>query len=354
MRKLALKPGEIHQITDQIYRITLPQPFYAPNQVYLIRDEKNMLIDSGYVESIGPLALALRKLGLAMRDIDTIIYTHPHIDHITGGLLWSQYSRRTERWGHHQMAAAIPDYPEFIDVWQADTARILTIAFKDKQARTSRIRRANDRWARFVRRFAEHDNKIGDRGVHLDRLLKDGDEFSTGRLKFRIMETPGHNTWHITPVATSISESPLPETTVGFAFTGDLLIGNIPAIYDSLDGNLELFQKSLMDLLELRKAQPHTRFLPAHGEEIENPERAIKIVLKTIGILENGLLKKLVEGRKDLVNLMESAFGAHIEGGNHFITALELLEALLRKLMREGRVGSQVYADGHEEFYLKH
>lgn len=354
MRKLALKPGEIHQITDQIYRITLSQPFYAPNQVYLIRDEKNMLIDSGYVESIGPLALALRQLGLAMRDIDTILYTHPHIDHITGGLLWSQYSRRTERWGHHEMAAAIPDYPEFIDVWQADTARILTLAFKDKQARTSRIRRANDRWARFVRRFAEHDNKIGDRSVHLDRLLKDGDEFSTGRLKFRIMETPGHNTWHITPVATSISESPLPETTVGFAFTGDLLIGNIPAIYDSLDGNLELFQKSLANLLDLRKAQPHTRFLPAHGEEIENPERAIKIVLKTIGILENGLLKKLVEGRKDLVNLMESAFGAHIEGGNHFITALELLEALLRKLMREGRVGSQVYADGHEEFYLKH
>lgn len=344
MRKLALKPGEIHQITDQIYRITLSQPFYAPNQVYLIRDEKNMLIDSGYVESIGPLALSLRQLGLAMRDIDTILYTHPHIDHITGGLLWSQYSRRTERWGHHEMAAAIPDYPEFIDVWQADTARILTLAFKDKQARTARIRRANDRWARFVRRFAEHDNKIGDRGVHLDRLLKNGDEFSTGKLKFRIMETPGHNTWHITPV----------ETTIGFAFTGDLLIGNIPAIYDSLDGNLELFQKSLMDLLELRKAHPHTRFLPAHGEEIENPERAIKIVLKTIGILENGLLKKLVEGRKDLVNLMESAFGAHIEGGNHFITALELLEALLRKLMREGRVGSQVYADGHEEFYLKH
>lgn len=344
MRKLALKPGEIHQITDQIYRITLSQPFYAPNQVYLIRDEKNMLIDSGYVESIGPLALSLRQLGLAMRDIDTILYTHPHIDHITGGLLWSQYSRRTERWGHHEMAAAIPDYPEFIDVWQADTARILTLAFKDKQARTARIRRANDRWARFVRRFAEHDNKIGDRGVHLDRLLKNGDEFSTGKLKFRIMETPGHNTWHITPV----------ETTIGFAFTGDLLIGNIPAIYDSLDGNLELFQKSLMDLLELRKAHSHTRFLPAHGEEIENPERAIKIVLKTIGILENGLLKKLVEGRKDLVNLMESAFGAHIEGGNHFITALELLEALLRKLMREGRVGSQVYADGHEEFYLKH
>ncbi len=380
MRKLTLKPGGIQPISDQIYRITLPQPFYAPNQVYLIRDEKNMLIDSGYVESIGPLALALRELGLAMRDIDTIVYTHPHIDHITGGLLWSQYSRRTERWGHHKMAAAIPDYPEFIDVWQADTARILTLAFKDKQARSARIRRANERWARFVKRFAhaqqvprvapgtdaesatngqevtgvvrgmqagsatERPVKQGDRGVHLDRLLKDGDEFSTGRLKFRIMETPGHNTWHITPV----------ETTVGFAFTGDLLIGNIPAIYDSLDGNLELFQKSLMDLLALRKAQPHIRFLPAHGEEIENPERAIKIVLKTIGILENGLLKKLVEGRKNLVDLMESAFGAHIEGGNHFITALELLEALLRKLMREGRVGSQVYADGHEEFYLRH
>jgi glyoxylase-like metal-dependent hydrolase (beta-lactamase superfamily II) len=366
MRKLDAKPGEIHQVTSEIYRITLPQPFYAPNQVYLIRDEKNVLIDSGYVESLASLALALRSLGLAMKDIDTIIYTHPHIDHITGGLLWSQYAKKTERWGHYRMAADIPDFPDFIDIWQADTARILTLAFKDKQARTTRIRRANDRWARFVRRFAEGLDsprvargkdagsateterqlpaKLGDRAVNLDRLLKEGDEFSTGKLRFRIIETPGHNTWHITPV----------ELAQGFAFTGDLLIGNIPAIYDKLDGNLELFQQSLEKLLELRRTAPHTRFLPAHGEEIANPERAIKVVLKTIGILENGLLKKLVEGRKDLVDLMESAFGAHLEGGNHFITALELLEALLRKLMREGRVGSQVYADGYEEFYLKH
>lgn len=344
MRRLTSKPGEIHQISDLMYRITLSQPFYAPNQVYLVRDETTLLIDSGYVESIAALALALRKMGLKMRDVDTIVYTHPHIDHITGGLLWSQYAPTTERWGHYTMARDIPDYPEFIDVWQADTARILTLAFRDKQARNTRIRRANDRWARFVKRFADTKNKQGDRDVKLDRLLREGDEFKTGRLNFRILETPGHNTWHITPV----------ETTVGFAFTGDLLIGNIPAIYDKLDGNFELFQQSMMKLLELRKAAPNTRFLPAHGDEIANPERAIRIVLKTIGILEHGILKKLVEGRKGIVDLMESALGTQVEGGNHFITALELMEALLRKLIREGRVGSEVYQDGYEEFYMKH
>lgn len=344
MLKLDAKPAEIFQITENIYRITLSQPFYAPNQVYLIRDEVTMLIDSGYVESIGSLALALKRLGLSMRQVDVLLYTHPHIDHITAGLLWGSYAKRTQRWGHHTMARDIPDYPDFIDVWQADTARILTVAFRDKQARTTRIRKANDRWARFVRRFAETDSKTGDRHVQLDRLLKEGDEFSTGKLKFRILETPGHNTWHITPI----------ETSQGFAFTGDLLIGNIPAIYDTLDGNLELFQQSLAKLIAERQAMPHMRFLPAHGDEILHPERAIKVVLKTIGILENGILKKLVAGRKGLVDLMESAFGAHIEGGNHFITALELLEALLRKLMREGRVGSQAYPDGYEEFYLKH
>jgi glyoxylase-like metal-dependent hydrolase (beta-lactamase superfamily II) len=344
MKALEAKPGEIHQVSDLIYRITLSQPFYSPNQVYLIRDEQLMLIDSGYVESIASLALALRKLGISMRQIDTIVYTHPHIDHITGGLLWSQYARRTERWGHYQMVRDIPDYPDFIDVWQRDTARILSVAFKDRQARNTRIRRANERWSKFVRRFGEGEVKLGDREVHLDRLLKDGDTFSTGKLQFRIVETPGHNTWHITPI----------ETSIGFTFTGDLLIGNIPAIYDSLDGNLELFQGSMNRLLALRAEFPEMRFMPAHGEEIKNPERAIRIVLKTIGILENGILKKLVEGRKGLVELMESAFGSHIEGGNHFITALELLEALLRKLMREGRVGSQVYEEGYEEFYMKH
>ncbi|MBS0619674.1 MAG: MBL fold metallo-hydrolase [Spirochaetes bacterium] len=354
MRKPTAKPGEIHQVSDLIYRITLNQPFYAPNQVYLIRDEQTLLIDSGYVESIGALALALKRLGLTMKNVDTILYTHPHIDHITAGLLWTAYAPRTERWGQHQLARDIPDYPDFIDVWQADTARVLTVAFKDKQARNARIRRSNDRWARFVKRFDEYAElgdatqkkavRKADREIKLNRLLKEGDTFSTGRLHFKIMETPGHNTWHITPI----------ETSVGFAFTGDLLIGNIPAIYDKLDGNLELFERSMQKLLDLRKAYPTMRFMPAHGEEIENPERAIKVVLKTLGILENGLLKKLVEGRKDLLELMESAFGTKIEGGNHFVTALELLEALLRKLMRAGRVGSQVYADGYEEFYMKH
>ncbi|HRP69147.1 MAG TPA: MBL fold metallo-hydrolase [Turneriella sp.] len=363
MRKLEAKPGPIFQINEFIYRITLPQPFYAPNQVYLIRDEKTMLIDSGYVESLGMLALSLRELNLAMNNIDILLYTHPHLDHITGGLLWNTYAKKTERWGHYRMPQDIPDYPEFTNNWQQDTARILTRAFKDKQARNARIRRSNERWARFIKRFKttptrlshlaqgdsasgsqKQSSKMGDRAVRLERLLKDGDTFSTGKLHWKIYETPGHNTWHITPV----------ETTQGFAFTGDLLIGNIPAIYDNFDGNLELYQKSLLLLLSLREENPTMRFLPAHGNEIENPERTIKVLQKTLGILENGILKKLVEGRKDLVILLESAFGTKIESGGLFVAALELLEALLRKLIREGRVGSQVYEDGYEEFYLKH
>ncbi|MBV6492065.1 MAG: Hydroxyacylglutathione hydrolase [Turneriella sp.] len=363
MRTLEAKPAKIFPVNDFIYRITLPQPFYAPNQVYLIRDEKNMLIDSGYVESLGMLALALRELGLSMNDIDILFYTHPHIDHITGGLLWNTYAKKTERWGHHLMPQDIVDYPDFINNWQRDTARILTRAFKDKQARATRIRRSNERWTKFVKRFENATTnlthlskpdtpsstqnltgKIGDRAVRLERLLKNGDTFSTGKLKWEVLETPGHNTWHLTPV----------ETTQRFAFTGDLLIGNIPTIYDDFDGNLELYQKSLTILLDLRKKYPQMRFLPAHGEEISQPERAIKVLQKTLGILENGLLKKLVEGRKDLVQLLESAFGTKIESGGLFIAALELLEAILHKLMREGRVGSQIYEDGYEEFYLKH
>ena len=344
MKRLTLKPGEIHQISDIIFRITLPQPFYAPNQVYLINDEMKMLIDSGYVESLGSLALALRTLGLKMNDIDILLYTHPHIDHITGGLLWSQYARRTERWGHHTLMRDMPDFPDSIDTWQADTARIFTIAFRDHKARMQRISRAQARWARFANRFTNNDNKQGDRAIKLDRLLKENDQFSTGKLQFTILETPGHNKWHITPV----------ETTQGFVFTGDLLIGNIPAIYDNIDGNLEDFQRSLRKLLALRPQYPDMRFFPAHGEEITHPERAIKIVQKTLGIIENGIMKKLVEGRKGLLELIESAFGTKLENGNHFITALELMEALLRKLMREGKVRSEVYEGGYEEFWLVH
>lgn len=328
----------IEECAVDIFKITLPQPFYAPNHVYFVKDDEPLLIDSGYVESLGKLTLSLRKIGVRLSSIRTVLYTHPHLDHITGGLMFSQYARNTQRAGHYRMAHDIPDYVKFLEDWQLDTARLMRIAFRDHKTRQQRIRRANEPWKKLAYRFANPNYKQGDRKVALDRLLREGDVIATGQYSFQIFETPGHCKWHITPV----------EVNTKLIFTGDLLIGNIPAIYDAIDGKLEDYY---LTLEKLTAFNDH-RFFPAHGSEISNPARQIKLVKKTLGILEKGVLRHLGQGERNLRDLLELAMGGQIEGGTYFITALSLIESIIRKLHREKQVVVTTFDDGYELYSL--
>jgi glyoxylase-like metal-dependent hydrolase (beta-lactamase superfamily II) len=85
----------MEEIGDGLFKIILPQPFYAPNNIYAIVNKKITLIDSGYIESIPLLQAALKTRGFSLNDIGSIIYTHNHLDHISSSLVLKSYAKKS-------------------------------------------------------------------------------------------------------------------------------------------------------------------------------------------------------------------------------------------------------------------
>ncbi|MCE9499420.1 MAG: MBL fold metallo-hydrolase, partial [Leptospira sp.] len=152
------------------------------------------------------------------------------------------------------------------------------------------------------------------------------------------MHTPGHNLYHITPFIKK----------TGVYFSGDLIIANLTAIYSEFDGDLDDYRLTLDRLSE----EPIRRMLPAHGEEIENPQRQIVLVRKTLDILERGILRRLGETDSDLFTLMEAAIGKKVHSGGHLATALGLIYAIIKKLEKRHLVSIFSRDDGYETFSL--
>lgn len=76
----------LQKIKPNIWRLSFAK---FGSYVYLIKlKDKNILIDTGSFENINELEDDLKKLNLSPRDIDTIILTHNHWDHVGGLLLF--------------------------------------------------------------------------------------------------------------------------------------------------------------------------------------------------------------------------------------------------------------------------
>ncbi|EMO04861.1 hypothetical protein LEP1GSC116_3098 [Leptospira interrogans serovar Icterohaemorrhagiae str. Verdun HP] len=52
---------EIKNIGDGIFKTEIPQPFYAPNNIYILPDGEPTIIDSGYIENLGLFTKGFEK-----------------------------------------------------------------------------------------------------------------------------------------------------------------------------------------------------------------------------------------------------------------------------------------------------
>jgi glyoxylase-like metal-dependent hydrolase (beta-lactamase superfamily II) len=94
-----------------VHRLTLPTPFGLPVHCYLIDDEPLTLVDTGTnsAEDVACLEEALRGLGRTVEDLERIVVSHQHHDHL-GAL--SMLARRSgaEVCAVDLLAAWMPDY----------------------------------------------------------------------------------------------------------------------------------------------------------------------------------------------------------------------------------------------------
>jgi glyoxylase-like metal-dependent hydrolase (beta-lactamase superfamily II) len=312
---------DIKEIGKDIFATSIPQPFYADNNIYIINSDEPTMIDSGYIQNLGILQRVLRKIGLSLSKIKHIFYTHNHIDHITGALTMRSYSDAI-LYGMQGMSAAIGNYSDHMKKFQRGENRLMYKAIKDHVIRKKYVMAGGVHWDNLHTAY-QYARKV-DPILRMDVELVEGDVIDIGNRLLGFLHTPGHNNWHLTPYI--VGE--------GIYFTGDLVLKNISSVYAEMDGNLGDYLKSLERLMHL----PIKRILPAHGEESKDPQKSIKALHKTLLILERGVVRRLKVENFDLQDLATEAMGEKIKDNPYYVVALGIIHAIVYKQIRNGLV----------------
>ncbi len=202
-----------------IERIVAP-PLGA--NVYLILDEKKALIDVG-----GDFSFIHRAISkyVDVRELDYIILTHTHFDH----------------------ASATNDLRE---VSKAE------VMLHEKEYEFAK-----------VQNFSSSFFGIDFPSFEADRLLNEGDEINLGKLRLRVIHTPGH-----TPGSVCLYDED-----EKIMFTGDTVFPNGGfGRVDFPGGNPALMIESLKKLTEFDIEVMY----PGHDEPVNNANEHVKISLK--------------------------------------------------------------------------
>jgi glyoxylase-like metal-dependent hydrolase (beta-lactamase superfamily II) len=244
-------------------------------QVYLIDCEPLTLVDTGVrsPESRARLEAGLEELGHSLADIQRVIVTHAHGDHM--GLVQSirDAGADLECLVHE---ADVPVVEAFVeDVRRRVTE--MTSLFREYGVPEELLQQMHtDRIAALAIDEAEAESTV------VDRILRDGDAIDWKDFALKVRHSPGHTPGHIL----------LEDEEHGLLFTGDQVMGQaIPYAENFYQGELpepdDLLRRRprFRGLVELRRSlralrgQSHKVLLPGYGGVIRRPDRAIRDTL---------------------------------------------------------------------------
>jgi glyoxylase-like metal-dependent hydrolase (beta-lactamase superfamily II) len=239
-------------VSDGIHRIPIPTPFAVGRvNVYLIEDEPLTLVDTGpnSATSFDELTNGLAALGHALEDIELVVITHQHIDHL--GLVSSVGQRSGA-----EVAAidvAVPYVENFSKEAQKDDEFARSVMLRngipeDVVSALSAVSQAFRAW--------------GSR-ADVTRVLHDGGELRFRDRTLHVHHRPGHS-----PTDTIFHDR---ERRVLIA--ADHLLGHIssnPLITRPPDGSEERPQALVTYLrsLEATREMDADLVLPGHGDPI--------------------------------------------------------------------------------------
>lgn len=119
--------ADLHALRAGVHRIALPSPMLASVNCWLIVDRPLTLVDCGlnWGGALDALETELRRLGFALEQLDLVLLTHEHVDHI--GLAETIARRAGADVACHERLAAwleqLPGSLEADDAWTAARLR---------------------------------------------------------------------------------------------------------------------------------------------------------------------------------------------------------------------------------------
>jgi glyoxylase-like metal-dependent hydrolase (beta-lactamase superfamily II) len=235
-----------------IHRLAIPTPFAVGRvNVYLIEDEPLTLVDAGPNSgtSFDELQRGIAGLGHSLGDIELVILTHQHIDHLGLVSLVAAHSGAEVA----AIDAAVPFVEHYSLEAQADDDFARDIMFRngipeDVVSALQSVSQAFRAW--------------GAR-AHVTRVLRDGEDIGFGDRTLRVHHRPGH----------SPTDTVFHDRERRILLAADHLLKHIssnPLITRSLDGSGERPQALVTYLESLRKTREMDvdLVLPGHGDPI--------------------------------------------------------------------------------------
>ena len=205
---------KVVELATGIYQIRGEKPV---GHVYLIKgDSKNVLIDTGVAATFPILERRLAELGLHVTDVNLIILTHEHVDHIGA----TAFFHRTAVVAAHRLAAnKLELQDEFVTLLKRDQA-------------------SKPFW--------------------VDVWLEDGCMIDLGNYELQVIHTPGHTSGCIC----------LYEPRAGLLFTGDTVFAGGTLSEIAVGGNVSDYVNSVRRLSNLKVKQIY----PGHGRVSSTPD----------------------------------------------------------------------------------
>ncbi|MDZ4860774.1 MAG: MBL fold metallo-hydrolase [Candidatus Hydrogenedentes bacterium] len=241
-----------------IFPIALPTPFIVgPVNAFLVKRDPVLLVDTGVgtEESFDALTAGLAACGIALRDVEAILVTHGHIDHI-GQLARLIDESGAKSYAHESVAPHVGDLHE---AEQKSRAFLLNVfhEFGVPQEIIELTSRARESFK-------------GMAGTpKIDHVLREGETI----FGFEVLHVPGH----------SSSDTLFVDGQNRNAITGDHVLKGVnptPLIRrDYATG------KRVKSLLEYEQSLQRTRLLdlvtmyPGHGSVITDPGEVIERIL---------------------------------------------------------------------------
>ncbi len=324
-------------LIDGVSRIEIPTPFPVGNiNCYLIEGSPLTLIDTGpkTSKSLAEIKQGLQAMSYELSDIEQILLTHGHIDHV--GLV-AQFVRERERvhgnptevWIHQKDAEVLVNYERYMELYMGAIVKLIASSGvpRDEALALSQESRT------------DLFKSIGE-SVPTAQSFKDGVSFRTGIGNITAVWVPGHS-----PGSTCFV---CDEQQV--IFSGDHVLGDIssnPSI--SFDGSEKIGMMTYFGSLDRISSKEGYIALPGHREPIfdikariitlraeyddklhraadslsDNPRTVYQISRIVYGDFEVGSLVLALAESHDLLRILESRNQAKLINQNGIIHAVK-------------------------------
>ena len=303
-----------------IHRLSIPTPFAVGRvNVYLIDDDPLTLVDAGPNSgtSFDELTRGLEGLGRSLEEIELVILTHQHIDHLgLVGLVASRSGAEVAAIDH-----AVPIVERFSEEMAADDAFASAVMLRhgipnDVVDALKQVSRAFRAWGA---------------PANVTRVLREGDEIAFRDRTLKVHWRPGHS-----PTDTLFEDAERK-----LLIAADHLLGHIssnPLITRPLDGSSQRPQAlvTYLDSLAKTRAMDVELVLTGHGDPVTDHRGLIDERFRMHRRRADKLHGLIVERPRSAYELAQALWG-NIAVTQAYLTLSEVL-GHTDVLLNEGRV----------------